>query len=254
MLRYIRPPLRQSPTIRNGFHGRRFTSTQTVKPPSQPNTRIQRINSRRTVCLPCDFITLLICSIVPRFLRPYTTPLLHAPVSHITSFLLLHELTAIIPLLTLAATFHYTNWLPPYISEGAWVKEGVEKFSRYFKRKGWFGVDSEVSESRDGVLLTKEGAGESGQAWNFSEGGLRIVLEVATAWAITKALLPARLVLSVWATPWFARICVLPVTRWTGRIFGKGTAAPGAAATTAVEARTISKNVESIAKTTGKTH
>jgi hypothetical protein len=132
------------------------------------------------------------------------------------------------------------------------VKEGVEKFSRYFKRKGWFGVESEISDNGDVVLPMKDGVGGSGQAWDFSEGGLRIVLEVATAWAVTKALLPVRLVLSVWATPWFARVCVLPVTRWTGRMFGKGPAASGAIATTATGARTVSKKVESVAKTAGK--
>lgn len=37
-------------------------------------------------------------------------------------------------------------------------------------------------------------------------GGTKIVLEVATAYAITKMLMPVRLVLSVWATPACARL------------------------------------------------
>ena len=41
----------------------------------------------------------------------------------------------------------------------------------------------------------------------------------ATAYAITKALLPLRLILSVWATPWFARISVIPFTNVVRRIF-----------------------------------
>ena len=44
--------------------------------------------------------------------------------------------------------------------------------------------------------------------------GTRIVIEVAAAYAITKALLPLRLMLSVWATPWFARVVVGRV--WKG--------------------------------------
>jgi len=35
-----------------------------------------------------------------------------------------------------------------------------------------------------------------------------VVVEVATAYAVTKMLLPGRIVLSVWATPWFARVFV----------------------------------------------
>ena len=34
---------------------------------------------------------------------------------------------------------------------------------------------------------------------------------LATAYAVTKILLPLRLIVSVWATPWFARRAVLPV-------------------------------------------
>jgi hypothetical protein len=50
---------------------------------------------------------------VPRFLRNYTDGLRNAPVSHVVAFLILHELTAIVPLIGLASYFHYTNWLPP---------------------------------------------------------------------------------------------------------------------------------------------
>ena len=46
-------------------------------------------------------------------------------------------------------------------------------------------------------------------------------LRFATAYAITKALLPLRIVFSVWATPWFARWTVLPTTRYIRRMFGK---------------------------------
>ena len=44
-----------------------------------------------------------------------------------------------------------------------------------------------------------------------SEGGVRLVIEFATAYAITKALLPLRLIGSVWATPWFAMVVVVPI-------------------------------------------
>ncbi|KAI5294126.1 hypothetical protein KEM52_004658, partial [Ascosphaera acerosa] len=48
--------------------------------------------------------------------------------------------------------------------------------------------------------------------------GSRLVLEFATAYAITKLLLPVRIVASAWATPWFARAVVMPTVRLTRRL------------------------------------
>ncbi|KAF7896991.1 uncharacterized protein EAF01_009394 [Botrytis porri] len=49
---------------------------------------------------------------LPKFLHPYTAPLLDAPKTYIISFLILHEITAIVPILLLASGFHYSGWLP----------------------------------------------------------------------------------------------------------------------------------------------
>lgn len=108
-------------------------------------SRVEKINSR-----------------LPRFLQQYTKPLITAPVTHISAFLLLHELTAVVPLLGLAGIFHYTRWLPPYISEAKWVSTGVEKFGRYFRRKGWLG---------------EEGVARRDRYWGLSEKGVRVVVE-----------------------------------------------------------------------------
>ena len=99
---------------------------------------------------------------LPKFLQGYTTPLINAPLTHISAFLLLHELTAVVPLFALAATFHYTNWMPPFISEGKWISEGVQKFGNYFRKKGWLG---------------KEGKDRRYKWWGRGEGGTRIVVE-----------------------------------------------------------------------------
>lgn len=56
--------------------------------------------------------------------------------------------------------------------------------------------------------------GTSVKEWKFSERGTRVVVEVATAYAVTKALLPVRIMLSLWATPWFARVAIGRV--WNG--------------------------------------
>lgn len=205
---------------------------------------------------------------VPKFLHKYATGLRNAPITHITSFLLLHELTAIIPLAGLFLTFHYTSYLPAYFSEGKYIAEGVTKFGNYLRKKGMLGpnetisVDPETGELVEGSLGKRvfervrervekvdpetggvvqgrlgklfdrasqrkgevtERVGERIQTkrevwWGRGEGTVRIVVELATAWAVTKALLPARLVLSVWATPWFARVAIVPVLRGFGRM------------------------------------
>ncbi|KAF9641384.1 putative mitochondrial seryl-trna synthetase protein [Lasiodiplodia theobromae] len=146
-----------------------------------------------------------VISRLPGRLQRYLSPLRSAPLTHVTAFLLLHEITAIVPLVGLAATFHYADWLPPYISEGAWVKQGEGHRARLRR--------------------------QAGTAWTWGEGGVRLLVEVATAWAVTKALLPLRLGLSVWATPWFARVALQPVGRGFKRIFGGGRGkAPGGGA------------------------
>ena len=180
---------------------------------SQPS-RIARIESR-----------------LPRFLQRIFTPIRNAPVSHVTAFLILHELTAVVPLFGLAAIFHFSNWLPPYISEGKWVHGYTAKFGRWLAKKGWISDDE-----------------RSGRYFATSESGLRIAVELATAYAITKALLPLRLAVSVWATPWFARWTVLPLTNLIRRLSSgskvkKPTVAP-AAGTGAVGAGVLPKDVD----------
>lgn len=181
-----------------------FKRAYSTPPPPQPPSRVARLESR-----------------LPRFLQRFIVPLRHAPISHITAFLVLHEITAIVPLFALAGAFHYFTWLPPYISEWKWAHEGMKKYGNYMRRKGWISDDT-----------------KKGRWWGRSEGGVKIVVEIATAYAITKALLPLRLILSVWASPWFARWAVLPITGRISRMFSRtkgatsSTAKPVAAAGT----------------------
>jgi hypothetical protein len=103
--------------------------------------------------------------------------------------------------------------------EGRWVSEGMERFGRYFGRKGWFGFER-VEEDSSATSVT-EGEGslieETEKKWHVGEKGSRILIEVATAYAITKVFLQARILLSVWATPWFARVVIGRV----GGVFGR---------------------------------
>jgi hypothetical protein len=183
---------------------RRFaTGPPPPPPPPSIQSRIERFNRR-----------------LPKSLHKYTNALGSAPVSHITAFFILHEITAIVPLLGLAATFHYTHWLPSWFVEGAWALEGVERFGKYFKRKGWIRGDEAREAEFEVEMRTRD------HAWSIGEGGVRLVVEFATAYTITKVLLPVRILASVWATPWFARKTVVPMLDKFTRLFtrrkGKG--------------------------------
>ncbi|KAL0943464.1 uncharacterized protein CTRU02_201352 [Colletotrichum truncatum] len=180
---------------------------------------------------------------VPTRFQRYTSGLRKAPLSHIIAFLILHEITAIVPLLGLFGLFHYTNFLPLEYVTGHWagyVRDGVGKAERYFSRKGWFGFGAEDRGTMTGELdasgpyetreVERKWAKEEGivtgsfqytttgpteesarstqdvlERWQ-KDGKYKVVVEVAIAWGITKALLPARILVSVWGTPWFAGV------------------------------------------------
>lgn len=157
-----------------------------------------------------------ILSRLPARMQKYTTRLRGAPVSHVVAFLILHELTAVVPLVALFGVFHYTDYVPlgyMMANYGGYVREGVGRFERYFTRKGWFGFGGEGEEG--GKTEVGAGAGtEEGnkggkdvmERWESPDGKYRVVVEIALAYAITKVLLPVRILGSVWATPWFAGV------------------------------------------------
>ena len=104
---------------------------------------------------------------IPTFLHPYTRKLVYAPAAHLSSFLILHEITAVLPLLGLACFFHYSNWLPQSISEWKWASDGVGKFGNWFRKKGWLG---KVDRDSDGNI--------QGDYWaRMGDARFRVVLE-----------------------------------------------------------------------------
>ncbi|KAI6785032.1 mitochondrial seryl-tRNA synthetase [Emericellopsis cladophorae] len=184
LVRFWRQP---GPLCRS--HGR-LTSTQGKSALS----RIDRVTAR-----------------LPRPLQKYTTGLRNAPVSHVVSFLILHELTAILPLFALFGVFHYTNWVPvTWMTEhfGGYVQSGIGRFERYFARKGWFGFSREDLEGASGQRGKESQTQEAMDRYESGELKYKILVEIALAYAITKALLPIRIIASASATPWFARILV----------------------------------------------
>jgi hypothetical protein len=79
------------------FLPRRLQSTASSSTPTadKSRTRIDRVLNR-----------------VPKFLSPWTNGLRNAPGSNVVAFLILHELTAVVPLVGLTAVFHWAGWLP----------------------------------------------------------------------------------------------------------------------------------------------
>ncbi|KAK3945147.1 hypothetical protein QBC46DRAFT_372897 [Diplogelasinospora grovesii] len=165
-----------------------------------------------------------IFSRLPTWTRRYTSRLRDAPVSHVVAFLILHEITAVVPLFALAGFFHYytdvtNNAVVRYTMDnyGGYVREGVGRFERYFKRKGWFGFQPDHNNNANeqppnqAGQTPQNGGDEVLQHWTSDrkvDGKYKVVLEVALAYALTKAFLPVRIVGSVWATPWFASVLV----------------------------------------------
>ncbi|KAF7555537.1 hypothetical protein G7046_g6529 [Stylonectria norvegica] len=150
---------------------------------------------------------------LPRRLQKYTNRLRNAPISHVVSFLILHEITAVVPVIGLFGLFHYTEHVPvSYMTAhfGGYVHDGVVRFEKYFKRKGWFGFGKDDGLEQASVLSmnSTEQSDNAMERWESGDGRYRVVVEVALAYAITKALLPLRIIGSVWATPWFAGVLV----------------------------------------------
>ena len=92
---------------------------------------------------------------------------------------------------------------------GRYVQRGVARFERYFARKGMFGfssedLDSDASASASARTGSREQTEEAVTRFRSGDEKYRLLVEVALAYAVTKALLPVRIIISVWATPWFA--------------------------------------------------
>ncbi|KAK6498718.1 hypothetical protein TWF481_011293 [Arthrobotrys musiformis] len=166
MLPTSRPFLRLKPRLSNIFLKPGFRRHLTTPPPPQSSqqSRADRILSK-----------------LPKSLHPYAKPYLTSPPTTITSFLILHELTAVIPLFAFFAVFQLTSWNPADLLPSEWVDSGYRKFKGYVEKKGWEWIDA------------------------------RMVMDLGIAWAVVKALLPVRVLGSLWIAPWFAGRVLRPV-------------------------------------------
>lgn len=135
-----------------------------------------------------------ILSKVPRFLRPWTTQFIHAPVSHVTAFLILHELTAIVPLVAIWYLLHQYHDL---------LMVSTLDLPTWAIEKGTKVIDLAMTSFDWGNYSLNE--------------KIKTITEGAYAYVIVKALFPVRLAFSLLGMPWFAKWFVLPFTRMFSR-------------------------------------
>lgn len=105
------------------------TTTPNSHPAAQAN-RVSQILTRASRFL-------------PRRLQSSLRALRSAPLSHVGAFLVLHEITAILPIFGLAYAFYALDWVPTSWVLGpfaAWAEDGLKKYVPYFRRKNWFGL------------------------------------------------------------------------------------------------------------------
>ncbi|KAK0752195.1 hypothetical protein B0T18DRAFT_85924 [Schizothecium vesticola] len=143
-------PNAPAPLIDNRSHQHHQTSHPFITTPPTPQ---EKGNKPPPQCLSETPPPTLSSSQNPS-LQKYTARLRSAPLSHVAAFLILHELTAVVPLVGLFGVFHYTQLAPVgYMLEhyGGYVRQGTKRFEGYFRRKGWFGfVQGEEKDKGEG--------------------------------------------------------------------------------------------------------
>ncbi|KAL7423315.1 hypothetical protein Q5752_002616 [Cryptotrichosporon argae] len=126
------------------------------------------------------------------------------------SFLVLHELTALVPVLGLFYAFHAAGAGQAIVS---WVREaGSEEHGWQGWVKGWYDEGERRVEKvgrRYGLLGYEKGSALNDE--KASKAGA--VADAIAAYVVVKALLPARIGLSIAAAPAFARWTLLPLQR-----------------------------------------
>ncbi|CCE83438.1 Piso0_004013 [Millerozyma farinosa CBS 7064] len=158
--------------------------------PLQPSVTANRYFGKKSALTEEEqraFQTHPILKRVPKFLRSYTRNFINAPVSHVTAFVILHELSAVVPLVGIWYIIHNYNFGIP-LDLPSWAIE-----------KGTKIIDSSL-KSFDFSTFTLEDKA-------------KFILEGAYSYAIVKSLFPLRIGFSLFFMPTFAKYFVVPFTR-----------------------------------------
>ncbi|KAL1886919.1 hypothetical protein Cpir12675_006858 [Ceratocystis pirilliformis] len=201
-------PLTSSPALRlarfriNGG-GLRYSSST----PRSPSTST---SSTPTAASTTTASTASTSTPVPRWKRiPFVASMSSQPVTSTISFLVLHELTAVVPLVGITACLQYTDPVPldslnKYLLDA--FSQGLDKFGQYFAKKRWFGFELDAEGKVVGGLTWEEGDRAADGLSEEAKARYKLLSNVALAYALTKLLLPVRIYVSALATPWFANI------------------------------------------------
>ncbi|UZJ57401.1 hypothetical protein CBS101457_006721 [Exobasidium rhododendri] len=145
------------------------------------------------------------------------------PASMVVSFFVLHELTAILPLILIFYLLEVTdvgdqvmNWLLEVSETGGeeggakgWLRdkinEGALRAEKFGRRKGYFGFEEASSIEADGTGGKPSTISSSKLVGTFANA--------VAAYAITKALFPLRIGACIALAGPFARVCIEPIKR-----------------------------------------
>src|SRR5437667_4838526 len=102
------------------------------------------------------------------------------------------QITAVLPLIGLTYVFHKTHWTPPVLPE-EWLGQGFEKGTKVIQHYR--------------IQVTGEQFGRL--AFEFAAAYATVKVCLSLSEFNAQVLLPLRILLSVWATPQFARWIVI---------------------------------------------
>ncbi|GJN87159.1 hypothetical protein Rhopal_000104-T1 [Rhodotorula paludigena] len=179
------------------------------------------------------------CSRLPALPLPYLARLRaqypHAdPPALVASFVVLHELTALVPLVALFALFHalglgtgLVHWVLEHSEDGrdeaagtrdgggwrdtvrTWLREAEDKTERIGRRYGWFGWDKETPDQRKERREREKERGTTED--RLEDERLQVggdVANLAAAYLVVKALIPLRILISLRLSPSLANLVV----------------------------------------------
>lgn len=137
---------------------------------------------------------------LPGWAAKYAHRFKNNPASHITSFLILHEITAVLPLPILFWFFHSFDWTP----------ESKDEACRHQGPLGRCLITRLIQTGLPTEYLEKgvKAAGKQLEKWGLKytgDDGSRYLFEGAAAYAVVKMMLPLRIATSLSLTPLFAR-------------------------------------------------
>ena len=181
LIKYQKSPIKSNPNQDLNESSSGSTSPTLISNPTSPTSRSSdpTISNSSAVNPPSSNIP------QRKGWKGYLSQFQSQPTSHLISFLLLHELTAILPLPLLYMGFTYfdVNFSIPVDSLSSYV-------SSVTKLLTWLKLD-QIS------------------IWDSNS-----ILKLATCYGIVKASLPIRLSLCVYWTPWFSRSIIVPLGRF----------------------------------------